>query len=295
MQFPRVLVMGATGRIGTILRRTWAPGRALWQMRTESAAESTAESTTGLAGDAADLAVLDPLGDPAALARAAQGCGAVLCLAGVTPTAAALGRDMADNAALALAAVRAAAGAGVPVLLASSAAVYGDSAEDLTEASPRRPLSDYGRAKAGMEEQAADLGARLGVPVTALRIGNVAGSDAILGGWRPGFRLDRFADGHTPRRSYIGPLTLARVLGDLVQAGGLPRVLNLAAPGTVEMGALLDAAGLDWTARPAPPGTIAEVRLDVSALLGFTALTPKDSLPEILVAEWRQLEPVLTP
>lgn len=279
MRFRRVLVMGASGRIGTILRKCWAPDRALWQVRSP---------VRGPGWPAGEVAVFDPLGDPAALARAAAGCGAVLCLAGVTPAAA--GRDMADNIALARAAVRAAAraGAAVPVLLASSAAVYGDRAGALHETAPLRPQGAYGRAKAAMEAEAAGLGARLGVPVTALRIGNVAGSDAILGGWKPGFALDRFADGRTPRRSYVGPRTLARVLGDLVRAEGLPGVLNLAAPGTVEMGALLDAAGLAWTPRPAPETAIPEVALDVGALRGFTALDARDSLPETLVAEWRR-------
>lgn len=283
MQFRRVLVLGATGRIGMILRKSWPADRALWQSR--------AERGPGWLR-------LDPLAEPAALARAAQGCGTVLCLAGVTPTAAAASTSaaaaMEDNTALAEAAIGAAAAAGARVLLASSAAVYGNRAGLLREDAPLAPVSDYGRAKAQMEARGADLAARLGVEVCSLRIGNVAGADAILGGWRPGFELDLFADGRSPRRSYIGPATLARVLGDLLAAqdlsGDLPGVLNVAAPGMVEMGALLDAAGLAWTPRPAPPGAIAEVELDVSALRGFTRLDKTDSLPQTLVAEWRALQ-----
>ncbi|MCB1365402.1 MAG: NAD-dependent epimerase/dehydratase family protein [Rhodobacteraceae bacterium] len=285
MHFPRVLVMGATGRIGGILRRVWGAGgsgdRVLWQSRAPAPGPGWVS--------------LDPLAEPGALARAAAGTEAILCLSGVVPARAAAGADMADNTALALAAVRAGAEAGAAVLLASSAAVYGDCSEVLRETGALAPVSDYGRAKAAMEARAIALGAARGVAVTALRIGNVAGVDAALGGWRPGFRLDRFADGRTPRRSYIGPATLARVLGDLAAAaagGGapLPRALNVAAPGTVEMGALLDAAGLAWTPRPAPPGAIPEVVLDVSALRGFTALTARDSLPRNLVDEIRGLE-----
>jgi len=275
MDFSRILVLGATGRIGRILRACWPEGRALWQGR----------------GDAgADVLRLDPLADPAALAGAAQGCGAILCLAGVTPSRAAAGAAMADNVALAEAAVRAGAAAGARVLLASSAAVYGDRGGLLSEAAAPRPLGAYGRAKAEMEARGAELGAALGVAVCALRIGNVAGADAILGGWRPGFRLDRFADGRTPRRSYVGPVTLARVLGDLAMRDDLPAVLNVAAPGAVEMGALLDAAGLGWTPRPASAGAIPSVELDVTALRGFTSFRPGDSLPETMVAEWREME-----
>ena len=37
MTIQRILVLGATGRIGTILRETWAPDMALWQGRREFA------------------------------------------------------------------------------------------------------------------------------------------------------------------------------------------------------------------------------------------------------------------
>ncbi len=240
--------------------------------------------------------VLDPLADSAALARAAAGCEVILCLAGVTNAAAARGADMGDNTALAEAAIRAGSDSGAAVLLTSSAAVYGAQAGVLSETTPPAPVADYGRAKAAMEARGAALGAELGVPVTSLRIGNIAGLDAILGGWRPGFALDRFADGTTPRRSYVGPLTLARILADLVaQARDLPSILNVAAPGTVAMGALLDAAGLAWTPRVPGPDAIAEVRLDVEGLQGFTGIDPRDSLPETMVAEWRSLRPDLRP
>lgn len=145
-----------------------------------------------------------------------------------------------------------------------------------------------------MEARAAELGAELGVSVTSLRIGNIAGIDAILGGWRPGFQLDQFRDGRTPRRSYIGLVTLARVLGDLVAPGivpdTLPEILNVAAPGTVEMGALLDAAGLAWTPRAAPEGAIARVCLSTRVLERFTPLSDTDGTASAMVAEWRSLQ-----
>ncbi len=279
--FPRILVLGATGRLGRMLQRAWPAGRGLWQAR------------AGRLEPGEDRVLLDPLAAPAALARAAERTQAILCLAGVTPAAAQRGAEMADNIALALAAVRAGAAAGVPVLLASSAAVYGAQGGLLDEATPLAPVSEYGRAKAEMEARAARAAAGPGVPVTALRIGNVAGADAILGGWRPGFALDRFVDGRTPRRSYIGPMSLARVLEALALRaagqGDLPGCLNIAAPGAVEMGALLDAAGLAWTPRPAPETAIAEVALDVAALCRLVPLDPEAGRAENLVAEWRAL------
>ncbi|MDU9006537.1 NAD-dependent epimerase/dehydratase family protein [Sedimentitalea todarodis] len=280
MQFPKTMVLGATGRIGMILRKSWDPQAISWQTRKPQAG--------------AGWVVLDPLTDPESLKRAADGCEAILCLAGVVPGRSGAGQSgagkpgaIADNIALAEAALRVAA-PGARVLLASSAAVYGATPGLLREDHPPVPLSEYGRAKAVMERRGAELGAARGVAVTALRIGNVAGVDAILGGWAPGFRLDQFADGRTPRRSYIGVQTLARVLRDLIIAPDLPGILNVAAPGAIEMGALLKAADLDWTPRPAPDTAIAKVELCTGRLARFIRFDADDSSAAAMVAQWRK-------
>ena len=283
--FPRVLVLGATGQIGRILQICW-PGtvNALWQTRQACSDPDKC----------AQWVRFDPLEDPRSLERAAADCDVLLCLSGVThkrcqtdPQA-----DMGDNTRLALAAIRAAAARPVParVLLASSAAVYGNQPGLLSEAAPLYPVNAYGAAKAEMEARGAELGAELGVQVCSLRIGNIAGVDAILGGWRPGFRLDRFADGRSPRRSYIGVATLARVLGELPGLPDLPGVLNIAEPGLVEMAALLDAAGLAWQAQPAPETAIPEVELDVTSLQALCPWLPGRGEAARLVEEWRRLQ-----
>ncbi len=274
MQFPKVLVLGATGRIGAILRQCWFAKRVRWQSRST------------LPGS--DWLCFDPLNNPSALIRAATGCGTILCLAGVTNARAAAGGDLNDNLTLARAAIRAGAETGARVLLASSAAIYGASSGILEEDRPPAPLSDYGRIKAVMEAEGAALGEQLSVDVTALRIGNIAGLDAILGGWRKGFALDLFADGRTPRRSYIGPASFARVLADLCATQDLPDVLNIAAPTPIEMGALLDAADLEWASRLAPQTAIPQVHLSVERL---TRLCPAASdNPLDMVAEWQRLK-----
>jgi len=103
--------------------------------------------------------------------------------------------------------------------------------------------------------------------------------------------LDRFADGCTPRRSYVGPETLSAMLAELCVIAGsgtpLPQRLNLASPGGVEMGALLDAVPQDWVARPAPAGAIPEVMLDTTTLGRFITLDPNAGRADRLVAEWR--------
>lgn len=269
--------------------------------------------------------VLDPLHDSLALQQAAQGMSAVLCLAGPVPGRGGSGtgsQDMRLHSTLALAAVEAAASAAerdpgtlpAHVFLASSAAVYGAavaaSAAGLSEDQPLAPQTSYGEAKAEMEQQATARAAALGVPLTLLRIGNIAGLDACLGGWRPGFTLDHFADGRSPQRSYIGAECLAQILSWLVaqpaiqttaaqtagsQTAGsqIPKVLNIAQPGGVEMGALLQAAGLPYGRRPAPAQAIAEVVLDVRRLMGLLAGTSAaaalpQSHPTTLVAEARR-------
>ena len=269
----RVLCLGATGRLGQMLRRAWrndprlAP---LWHGRR--------------AQPGAGLLRFDILNDTAALHDAAQRADVVLCLAGVTPSsdaALSLNRDLAL-------AVQAAAGAR-PLLLASSAAVYGRAEGLCQEEAPARPVAPYGRAKIDMEQAVLARGGR----VTCLRIGNIAGADQILGrvtSCTP-ITLDRFADGRTPVRSYIGPATLAAQLGDLCLAAGrgiaLPPVLNVTAPGAVEMGALLDAVPYPWQPRPAPAEAIARVVLDTRRLEHLFTLDPAAGTPERLVAEWR--------
>lgn len=248
------LVLGASGRIGQSLRFRWGEHSAVWQRRERGDLWGRKER------------LFDPLVDLMALEAAASDVGQILCLAGPVPGPRV---DLQNHVRLAEASVRVAAKYGVRVILASSAAVYGAQSGLLNEDLPLFPTTPYGQAKADMEARALMLGRDLDVSITCLRIGNIAGFDAILGGWRPGFRLDRFADGRTPIRSYIGPVTLADVIATLLQASDLPEVLNISQPNPIEMGTLLQAAGRAYTTVPAPEAAIAEVVLDVSRLTAF--------------------------
>ena len=113
-----------------------------------------------------------------------------------------------------------------------------------------------------MEARACALAAELGVEVSVLRIGNIAGFDVIAA---------------------------------LMKAPNLPDVLNIAQPGPIEMGALLQAAGRDFATVPAPDAAIAEVALDLGRLSGF--LAPKMQLhvadPAQMVAEMALLAPYM--
>ncbi|WP_071675808.1 NAD-dependent epimerase/dehydratase family protein [Nioella nitratireducens] len=267
----RVLVLGATGRLGQMLQWGWQHESRLtpvWHGRT--------------ATDRRGWRRFDITQEPDALHDACREVDVVLCLAGITPAS---GASLDLNTELALAA--SAAAGQTPLLIASSAAVFGRAGHCKEDDAPQ-PVAPYGMAKLAMETavEAAATG-----PVTCLRIGNVAGADQILGraGIGQALTLDQFADGRTPARSYIGPATLAKVLVTLCRAAGdgLPSVLNVAAPGMVEMGELLDAIPYPWQPRPAPVGAIAEVLLDTDRLSRFMRLDPTAGCAENLIKEWR--------
>ena len=251
-----VVILGAGGRLGRLLRPVF-PAEAHWHSRTDVDIEDTD-----------------------ALCHALAQADAVICLAGVTAGPA---QTMEANVTLAARVLDAAQSAGAGrVLLFSSAAVYGRAAGLLSEMTPAAPVHPYGTAKRKMETMAAQHPH----PTTAIRLGNVAGADAILGGWAPGFSLDTLPDGTTPMRSYIGPKRLAHVLRDLCNTPHLRAIINVAAPGVVAMGSLLDAAGLDWSPRPANQQTIAHVQMDITHLQEVTSFAPEDSTAQGIVSDW---------
>jgi len=102
-------------------------------------------------------------------------------------------------------------------------------------------------------------------------------------------QLDQFPDGGHPERSYIGPITLARVLTrlfDLALAGQpLPKILNVATPHTVSMADLLRANGNRWKNVPAPSGAIRSVQLEVAQLGLLYDFAPDASAPEAMIEE----------
>ena len=238
MQKP-VLVLGSTGRVGRALRAHWPKSvPVLWQTRTPSL-------------DAETICWDILTGAPPALPPLAG----VVGLAGVTA-----GPDLAQNSTLALAA----ANLNVPVLLASTQAVYGAPIGAVSETSPVAPVTDYGRAKLDMERAVAGYG-----HVTCLRLANVIGCDGLAAAMQGGgdVALDQFPDGQGPLRMMISPQALADVICALLaQTDPLPPVMNVAQPGFVSMQAILTAAGATWHWRLAPASALAALEMDVSLL-----------------------------
>ncbi|MDB5658882.1 MAG: hypothetical protein JWS10_1497 [Cypionkella sp.] len=197
--------------------------------------------------------------------------------------------DLTLNAQLTEACCAAAAKAGIAqVLLASSSAIYGvNDGYPCREDTPTQPVNDYGRAK--LEAEAvADQWRERGLSITSLRIGNVAGADALLAYLQPDqpTLIDRFPNGAGPIRSYIGPQTLADVLATLL-GQHLPPILNLAAPHPVAMADLAQAAGADWSYQPAPMTAHQRITLDCTRLAQHYSFTESQSEAATMVAEWQ--------
>ena len=198
----------------------------------------------------------------------------ILHLAGVTYTS---GLDLEAMVALnvdaACTVAKAADAAGVQrFFYASTAGVYGvqdDDAAPWREDAALRPVNDYARSKAMGEEALQTLAAQFEMSITCLRYATTGGSDllvrnALLATPEAPLTLDRFADGSSPERSYLGPQELAEIhralLGRRVKP--LPSVVNIAPRGAVQMHQLLDVLPdvfgrpVDWTTRPAGPNAI---------------------------------------
>lgn len=282
------LVLGASGRLGRMVLRAWrskgAQGRkiaAQYRSDTENATQ------TDLTWDIEDG--LDPV------KRWIESNGPIstfVILSGVTPST---GSKMDDNISIANSYLEAASTLKVPrVLLASSSAVYGTgNGEAFSEDDVCKPLSAYGISKMTME-LSAQIFRNSGVEVCCLRIGNVAGADALLlnapkAHFDSPLTIDYFSNGHGPQRSYIGPCSLAYVLGQLIDLQNkVPFVLNIAATEPVYMEELAEAAALPWVSRAPQPNAQQRIVLNCERLASLVQLNPGSGSAHTLISEWRE-------
>ena len=274
------LFLGASGRIGTGFQRLarmghWPGPPPLWQTRPGSDRQSE------------NLLIWDMLAAAPPDFGNFQG---IIALAGV------VNGDLGLNTDLALAAIDLARTTGRgPVLLTSTAAVYGRLTYPATEETACYPISDYGKAKLAMEQAVAARRRELGSAAPAvciLRIGNVAGADALLAAAARGpVLLDHFGENLGPERSYIGMLDLARTMVGLIALSSrsipLPPILNIAATRPAQMSVLLQAAGPTWAWQPAPPEAMRRIVLDTSKLDALVAPHPKSDDPAELIRQAR--------
>lgn len=247
----RPLVLGASGQLGTGLRAACLTAfeHATWHSRVPSAG----------------CWCWDMLNDPVPAVE----CTAIVYLV--------RGKNADIEAELATRACQLADEHSVPILLASSQAVYGRQSVDLTEDIPIEPADDNGLAKARLEEVAKSFD-----NATILRIGNVAGAGALFHSMNAGtVVLDRFASGEGPKRAFIGARSFGYILGQLLEREELPRVVNIAYPGLIDMAAILDAEGANWYWRDAPPSAQEVVRLNVNKLCSLVDV-PELDIPSLL-------------
>jgi hypothetical protein len=261
------VILGSGGRVGRLFRGLWAAG--LWP---------DGAAPLWLTRDDWDIGA----GPPPAGLPIDRG---LIVLAGPIRGADLVAQTMALTRAV-IDLVRARPG---PVLFCSTAAVYGRAPAPQAETGAPLDPGAYGQARLAMEELVRPLGPR----ALCLRIGNVMGADSLSASLAAGpVTLDRLPDGGAPRRSLIGPLTLARsmlVLGRKMQEPGWrgPQVLNLAQPGPIGMEAICAAAGVTPAWRAAPPGVLPLTDLDLDRLTAaLGAPLPRAEAPA-LVAEAR--------
>ncbi|WP_335747379.1 NAD-dependent epimerase/dehydratase family protein [Sulfitobacter sp.] len=286
----RVLVLGSSGRIGRMLRQAWA----LDSLRTPNADIELVFQTRQADQNRPEDLRWDILREPPQAVEEAARFDCMIVLSGVVPGPEV---DFTLNTAIGTACVTAAAQLGIPhVLLASTSAVYGTGSDDpFSEDDPLDPANDYGRSKRDMEAACHALAAELGVGLCCLRIGNVAGADALLingAALAPDekLRLDTFKDGGTPVRSYIGPQSLARVMLSLVRnRTQLPAALNIAAPHAITMGALAQAAQMPLELHLARDSAHQYVTLDCGVLETLHRFDPTETHPSEMVRQWHML------
>jgi UDP-glucose 4-epimerase len=224
----------------------------------------------------------------------AQDIDTIICLAGVTPVT---GYDISENVSIGSHVLGMAQAAGVRrVLLASSSAVYGKGkGSAFVETDPPNPVNVYGEFKSKME-MACNEWRKMGLEVCCLRIGNVVGADGLLlniAKLKHGERIqiDRFPNGGSPVRSYIGARTLAEVLMTLAtQNDAVPEVLNVAAPGVVEMEDLAKAAGCKVSYSLPSETSYQFITMDCGLLSSLYDFKDTDSDPCMMVSQWKEAQ-----
>ena len=281
----RVLLVGATGSVGSMIFKCWEDRGENFELVPQ------VRSTKGLLNEV----VWDPFEGSDNLARDIskhRTIKTMVILAGITPGSE---KPLSLNSEIVEACLFAAFKVGIKrILVASSSAVYGiNDGTPFRENSKTVPQNAYGKAKLKMETICHQW-AQKGLNVCCLRIGNVAGADALMKNFETKklnspLKIDIFQDGKGPLRSYIGPFTMYKVLKKLsLSNNALPRILNLAAPIPMRMEDIANAAGHEWIARSCLDSGIQRITLDCSLISKLYKFTKKDSSPEEIIRQWEE-------
>lgn len=274
-QIKRILVLGASGKVGRLLRLAWD--------------RNPPDGVALILQSRRDVGIHWQPGLPNPFGHV----DVVIALWGVTHGSDA---ELSANTSLSLRAQTLAIECGATrVLHCSSVAVYAPKDGLLSEEDPTGSLNPYGHAKLQMERA---LATAEGPARTILRIGSVAGAEslasAVQRGWQGDaemLQLDRFPDGKGPARSYIAPSDLADVLIGLATCStDLPAVLNVGAPSPVHMEGLLAAADHPFAWKTAPEAARQYAVMDCTRLCALTGLSSAAADPAHIMTDWLALE-----
>ena len=280
-------LMGASGRVGRLIASAWANRDSPWRtVPLQYRRPQTLFHSGNIFWDVTDgpdglLKWMDRFGNLETL----------IVMAGVTP---ATSSDMTLNTKIAKAYLDAARVAGIKrVLLASSSAVYGfGDGSPMSETHPCAPVNTYGKSKLDMEAMARNVAADTNMEICCLRIGNIAGADALLLNASKAtpeapLIIDHFPDGAGPLRSYIGPTQASDVLAKLAcHQGTLPPVLNLAGTAPIHMEELAIAAALPWRYATAPQTARQSIALDCSVLAALIDMPRGTHDAKMITLDW---------
>ncbi|MCP5036688.1 MAG: NAD(P)-dependent oxidoreductase [Rhodobacteraceae bacterium] len=278
----RVLLLGASGKVGRMLTRYWAgsPPSNLQIIGQVRGPAGNGEVSWSVHDDPATLPMVN----------------AVVSLWGVSPRS---GRSYSENEGLGVKTLEIARLIGAErVLLASTSAVYGNSVgvRHMESTGANNPAGAYGQSKLVMENASADWARQCGnqPQVLSMRIGNVIGADSLFAAMEAAstVTLDQFASGGGPRRSYVTPGDLARTIEALLDCPTetLPDVLNIAGTRPIAMHDLVIAAGGRVAWQDAPKAAIESVEMDTSRLEALTGILPESSDAVRAIAGWQMLK-----
>lgn len=271
-----IIVTGACGSVGTLLRRAWGATPPQGMVVLSAARRQDVDIPWDI--------------EAGPVPRWPEGAIILHLAAAVRAPADQMGRNLVIARNLAKAAAKNRARL---ILAASTAAVYAPTSDPATEETPPAPLSAYGQSKVEAETVLRAECQTSGIPVSVLRIANLVGADALIGARRatdPPVLLDPVpGQPRGPLRSWIGPVSLARAIEALcrIGAGERPPVLNLTQGPPLAMADLLDAAGLSWSFGPPNPRVVPAAVMDGTRLAALCPLPPATAGG--LIAELRSL------
>lgn len=275
---PKVLVTGATGRLGKMLQTYWEKEPPLgqdviWSSRQHANGKHRNWLKWDLSQETTDLPA-----DCIVLHLAAKIKGDA--------------GELSQNTVFAKNVLKSAERAKAKhILFVSSVAVVGTSGFLLSESMLPAPVSEYAKAKFAAEQvfQAAKTNCK----VSILRIANVIGADALLAAAESGREviLDPVPNQEGgPVRTWIGPVTLAKTLAQLIThvatGNPIPNLLNVACQPPIPMADILNAAGYDWSYGDANPSVNARSAVATDVLSSLVDM-PKVTATS-LIAEWNQ-------